>query len=113
METREEYMNQALNRDVELNKDEYRAKCENADKSTAIHGVEGRAPLSETMRHKRVQTNFYGTCLNVLLSALAELSQTNALLSELIAMNYANLPKTAKLQYEALRANKETPHNDR
>jgi hypothetical protein len=111
METREEYINQALNRDVELSKDEYRAKCESADKSTAIHGVEGRAPLSEAVRHKRVQTNFYGTCLNVLLSALAELSQTNALLAELIGMHYASMPNAAKEQYKMLLKQKEEKNN--
>ena len=108
-----EYIKNALNKDVELTAEEYKTKCMQADKSTKMHGVEGRAPISEALRHKRIQTNFYGTCLNVLLSALAELSQTNALLAELIGMKYASLPPVAKSQYEALTKQKETSHNAR
>lgn len=102
METREKYIDNALNKDVELTEAEYRAKCEKADCITENHGVEGRAPLSEARRHKRIQTNFYGTALNVMLSVLAEVSQTNALLTELIGMHYASMPPAAKAQYDAL-----------
>lgn len=103
MEKREEYIEKALNKDIDLSESEYREKCVQADISTKVHGVEGRAPISETMRYKRIQTNFYGTCLNVLLSALAELSQMNALLVELIGMTHASMPPAAKAQYEALK----------
>ena len=110
METKENYIQKALDKDVELTEKAYREKCKEADKSTAAHGVEGRAPISEAVRHKRVQTNFYGTCLNVLLS---ELSQTNALLTELIGMHYANMPLAAKKQYELLAKQKEVQKNAR
>ena len=103
MEKREEYIDTALNKDVDLSESEYRDKCVQADKSTKVHGVDGRAPISEAVRHKRIQTNFYGTCLNVFLSALAELSQTNALLVELIGMTHASMPPAAKAQYETLK----------
>lgn len=113
MEKKNEYIEQALNKDVELSESEYREKCLQADKSTKVHGVEGRAPISEALRHKRIQTNFYGTCLNVLLSALSELSQTNALLMELVGMKYASLPQAAKTQYEVLTKRKEITDNAR
>lgn len=82
--TTAEYINTALNRDVDLPAEEYRAKQAAADKATKTHGVEGRAPIGEATRHKRIQSNFYGTALNVMLSALAEISRTNELLAELI-----------------------------
>jgi len=47
------------------------------------------------------------TCLNVLLSALSELSQTNALLMELVGMKYASMPPAAKSQYEMLKKREE------
>ena len=58
----------ALNANVELSKEEYAKTCANADESTKAHGVEGKAPLSEATRHKRVQTNFYATALNILVN---------------------------------------------
>ena len=112
METRESYIDTALHKDVELSESEYRKKCRKADKSTAAHDVQGKAPIGESTRHKRIQTNFYGTCLNVLLSLLAEASQTNALLSELIGMRYASMPPAAKEQY-ALLKKKEVQSNAR
>lgn len=76
----EKEINEALMRDVELSPEEYRAKNELADKSTKMHGVKGRAALTESIRHKRIQSNFYGTALNILVSILAEVSETNRLL---------------------------------
>ena len=84
--TNQEYIDKALNKDVDLSADEYRAKCAAADLSTATHGVEGKAPISEAVRHKRIQSNFYGTVLNVMLSLLAELSQTTELLRGFIKL---------------------------
>ena len=60
--------------------EEYKEKNEKADASTKAHGVEGRAPLSEALRHKRIQTNFYATMLNIGVSLLAEVTETNRLL---------------------------------
>ena len=107
MDKKNEYIEQALNKDADLSESDYRDKCIQADKSTKVHGVEGRAPIGEALRHKRIQTNFYGTCLNVLLSALSELSQTNALLMELVGMKYASMPPAAKSQYEMLKKREE------
>ena len=58
----------ALNANVDLNEEEYREVCEKADGCTKAHGVKGRAALSEARRHKRVQTNFYATALNILIN---------------------------------------------
>lgn len=73
----------ALNKDVDLSKKEYKKKMKEADRSTEKHGVEGKAVLSEKKRHKRMQMNFYGSALNVMVSILAEVSQTNQLLIEI------------------------------
>jgi hypothetical protein len=58
----------ALNANVDLSEEEYRAVCEKADGCTKAHGVKGRAALSEGRRHKRVQMNFYATALNILIN---------------------------------------------
>ena len=76
----EKEIKEALLRDVDLSKEEYKEKNEKADASTKAHGVEGRAPLSEALRHKRIQTNFYATMLNIGVSLLAEVTETNRLL---------------------------------
>ena len=70
----------ALIKDVDLSPEEYRAKNEAADVSTKAHGVKGRAALTEGQRHKRIQMNFYGTVLNILVGVLAEVSETNRIL---------------------------------
>ena len=64
----EQDINAALNANVNLSKEEYAKKCALADETTANNGVEGEAPLSEAERHKRVQTNFYATALNILIN---------------------------------------------
>lgn len=76
----EKEINEALTRDVELSPEEYRAKNQAVDASTKAHGVKGKAALTESIRHKRIQSNFYGTALNILVSILAEVSETNRLL---------------------------------
>ena len=76
----EQTIKEALEKDVDLSPEEYRAKNEAADASTKAHGVKGRAALTEGQRHKRIQMNFYGTVLNILVSVLAEASETNRLL---------------------------------
>ena len=80
----EKEIKEALLRDVDLSKEEYKEKNEKADASTKAHGVEGRAPLSEALRHKRIQTNFYATMLNIGVSLLAEVTETNRLLRYMI-----------------------------
>lgn len=76
----EQTIKEALEKDVDLSPEEYRAKNEAADANTKAHGVKGRAALTEGQRHKRIQMNFYGTVLNILVSLLAEASETNRLL---------------------------------
>lgn len=76
----EKSIKEALEKDVDLSPEEYRAKNEAADASTKAHGVKGRAALTEGQRHKRIQMNFYGTVLNILVGILAEASETNRLL---------------------------------
>lgn len=71
---------EALMRDVDLSEEEYRAKNEAADASTKTHGVKGKAALTESRRHKRIQMNFYGTALNIMVGILAEVAETNKLL---------------------------------
>jgi hypothetical protein len=44
-----------------------------ADKTTAAHGVEGEAPLTEEERERRMRMNYYGTVINVGMSILAAL----------------------------------------
>lgn len=69
----------ALNANVELSKEEYAEMCARADESTKANGVEGKAPVSEATRHKRVQTNFYATALNILINVYqltAEIADT-------------------------------------
>ena len=79
-----EEVKKALMRDVDLSEEEYRAKNEAADASTKAHGVRGRASLTEATRHKRIQMNFYGTALNIMVGILAEVSETNRLLRYMI-----------------------------
>ena len=76
----EKEIKEALLRDVDLTEEEYRAKNEKADASTKAHGVKGRSALTESTRHKRIQMNFYGTALNIMVGILAEVSETNRLL---------------------------------
>lgn len=78
-----EAINQALMQDVDLPAEEYKKKCETADATAKVNGVEGKAPVSEAVRHKRIQLNFYGTILNFMASLLCEVSETNRLLREL------------------------------
>lgn len=78
-----EAINQALMQDVDLPAEEYKKKCEQADATAKVNGVEGKAPVSEAVRHKRIQLNFYGTILNFMASLLCEVSETNRLLREL------------------------------
>ena len=110
MEEKEKYIKEALEKDVDLSAEEYREKCLKADNSTATHGVEGKAPVSEAIRHKRIQSNFYGTSLNVMLSVLSEISFTNELLSDIRLMIYAGMSDEAKERYANMITPKENHH---
>ena len=58
----------ALNANVDLSKEDYAKVTALADESTANNGIKGKAPKSEATRHKRVQTNFYATALNIMIN---------------------------------------------
>lgn len=63
----------ALNANTGLSEQDYRAATAEADKRTGIHGVTGDAPVSEEQRHARIQSNFYGTALNILMAIYSTL----------------------------------------
>lgn len=86
-----ELIKTALLKDLDLTEEEYKAKRFEDDKVTAKHGIKGRAPITESMRHRRMAMNFYGTVLNILvnihasnLEMLAEQKKTNRLLESMI-----------------------------
>ena len=83
----EQEINTALNANVELGKEEYAKMCSQADKTTKANGVEGKAPVSEAVRHKRVQTNFYATALNILVNLYQLTAEIADSLKELKEMN--------------------------
>ena len=64
----EEEINAALNADTDLSREEYAKKCAMMDESTKQHGVEGEPPITEEERHKRIQSNFYATVMNILIN---------------------------------------------
>ena len=70
----------ALEKDVDMTPEEYKAKFKKADAATAAHGFGKKAPVSEAVRHKRIQSNFYGYSLNMLNALLAEQTRTNTIL---------------------------------
>lgn len=81
----------ALLKDVNLSKEEYKQKCLASDEQTKINGITGKASVSETVRARRIAMNFYGTVLNILvnihatnLEMLAEQKKTNALFEEIL-----------------------------
>lgn len=69
---------EALERDLDLSREEYAKKAEEADRVTAAHGIEGEAPLTEAEREARMRMNYYGISLNLgmnILAALNDLSE--------------------------------------
>ena len=64
----EEEVKTALESNVDLSEEEYAKMCAAADESTKQHGVQGVAPISEEQRHKRIESNFYATALNILVN---------------------------------------------
>ena len=73
----------ALNADVDLSEKEYAEKCALMDESTKNNGVEGDAPIDEKTRHKRIQSNFYATMLNVMVNIYQLVADIAADLKEL------------------------------
>ena len=72
-----DYIKDALERDVDLSREEYAEKQKKADEITAAHGVEGEAPLSEEERERRMRMNFYGSTLNVMMALYSAVEQLN------------------------------------
>lgn len=75
---------QALQKDTDLSEEEYLKKFENSDASAKYHGAQGETPVTEAQRHSRIQSNFYGLCINYLAALLGEMTETNRLLQELL-----------------------------
>ena len=74
---KEEMIQKALKRDVDLSREEYLDKMKKADEVTEAHGITGEAPISEEERERRMRMNFYGTMLNIEMSILAALDEIN------------------------------------
>ena len=70
----------ALLANVDLPDEEYEKLTAQADQSTERHGVKGKAPVSEAKRHKRIQSNFYGTSVNIGMQILSALANVETLL---------------------------------
>lgn len=61
-----EEIKNALEDGVDLSDEEYRARAKAADAATECQGMTEKAPVSEAKRARRIQSNFYGTALNIL-----------------------------------------------
>ena len=77
MMNKDEMIKEALERDVDLSPAEYAEKSKKADKTTAAHGIKGKAPISEIARERRMRMNYYGTVINIGMSILAALDELN------------------------------------
>lgn len=76
-------IDEALNADVDLSREEYAEKCAKADEVTAAHGVEGDAPISEEERERRMRMNYYGSMINIGMNILAAFNEVCARLESL------------------------------
>lgn len=80
--TIQEQVEKALNMDLDLSEEEYKAKNAAADNTTKAHGVKGRGALTESQRHKRMTMNYYGTMLNVCANMLAGINSLEKMIYE-------------------------------
>ena len=76
-------INMALNANVDMSTEDYAELTKKMDESTKNHGVKGKAPISESVRHKRIQSNFYATALNILINMYQLLAEMDDSLKEL------------------------------
>ena len=74
---KDEMIQKALKKDIDLSPKEYAEKMKQADKATKAHGVEGKAPLTESVRERRMRMNYYGTMINIGMSILAAVDELN------------------------------------
>lgn len=79
-----EAIEKALNANVDLSREEFAKKAEEADRITAAHGVGGEAPLTEEERERRMRMNYYGSVLNI---AMAVLAAVDDLADKLVTLN--------------------------
>ena len=82
MEELNKIINNALNENVDLSKEEYKEKIMQADKATAGHGLTQKVSVNESTRHKRIQMNYYGISLNYLANLLGEIATQTQLIQE-------------------------------
>ena len=82
--TNEQAIEKALNANVDLSREEFAKKAEEADRITAAHGVEGEAPLTEEERERRMRMNYYGSVLNIGMVLLAAI---DAIEEKIVALN--------------------------
>ena len=73
--TNEEMIKQALEADIDLPREEYAAKCTKADAMTAANGIEGKAPINEEDRERRMRMNYYGITINLMMNMLAAIDE--------------------------------------
>lgn len=76
----------ALERDIDLSREEYAEKQKKADEITAAHGVEGETPISEEERERRMRMNFYGSVLNILMATYSAIEDMNQKITAIGAM---------------------------
>lgn len=74
MNEKNDLIKNALEKDVDKTREEYANVRENASRSADFHATgdhEATEPVTEELKHQRIQSNFYGTVLNFLF-ALAD-----------------------------------------
>ena len=81
--TVEQAIQEALNDGVDLSREEYAERCRRADEITAVHGVDGEAPMNEEDRARRMAMNFYGSMINITMALLSEVSELSRYVAEL------------------------------
>lgn len=88
-----ELIKNALEKDVDKTREEYAKARENASRSADFHTTgdhEATEPVSEELKHSRVQSNFYATALNFLFAltdhALASRMHLEALTEHALAI---------------------------
>lgn len=78
----ERQIRKTLEKDCDLPEEEYLKKFGKADAAAKFNGAPDETPVDEETRHKRIQSNFFGLCINYLAAILGEVTETNNLLRE-------------------------------
>ena len=82
---KEEQIKEALNRNVELSAEEYeenfKKACACADGNIKKARKYANKPVSEATKHKRIQSNFYGSSINYLSAMYDEICRLNDMLA--------------------------------